>query len=151
MIRALAESARETFRIKCRFKILGKMPELPADTTQQLYKIAQESVSNAIKHGKAKLVLVTLAYDHQQVTLRIKNDGEPFPEQIEPNKRMGLRIMNYRAGMLKGSFTIEPNADCGSLVTCTIPFVNGAEKENLSAAAKRSNGAVERKRAAIHA
>ncbi|HVV01465.1 MAG TPA: response regulator, partial [Verrucomicrobiae bacterium] len=48
----LAQNVRETFQIGCRFRAIGDVPPLPMETCTQMYKIAQESVSNAIKHGK---------------------------------------------------------------------------------------------------
>ncbi len=121
----LVENVRETFKIRARFRSVGKLPKISAEVAQQLYKIAQESVSNAVKHGKARVVLISLAYGRAELILRIKNDGVPFPEHLEPTRRMGLRIMNYRARTLGGNFEIHATGKSGSLVVCTIPFMNG--------------------------
>jgi PAS domain S-box-containing protein len=123
LVEKLAGNVRETFNISCRFKTVGDIPELPADATNQLYKIAQESISNAIKHGKARWINILLARQNGVVVLRIKNDGVPFPVDLQPNNRLGLRIMNYRAHLVGATFEICPNGECGTLVSCTLPAV----------------------------
>jgi PAS domain S-box-containing protein len=121
----LTANVRKTFHIACRFRAVGDIPSLPADTTLQLYKIAQESVSNSIKHGKATHVSVLLARRGDELILRIKNDGVPFPVERGPSNRLGLRIMNYRAHLIGGALEICPNGNCGTLVSCILRYVNG--------------------------
>jgi two-component system sensor histidine kinase UhpB len=123
----LAVNVGETFQISCRFRSIGTIPALSADATAQMYKIAQESVSNAIKHGKAKRVSVVLARKEAQVFLRIKNDGIPYETGREPSNRLGMRIMKYRANIIGGELEIKPNGNSGTLVTCTLPCANGAK------------------------
>ena len=101
------------------------LPPLSQEVTLQLYKIAQESITNAIKHGKARRLWVSLLHKNGQVILQIKNDGTPFPVDCEPTNRLGLKIMNYRARTLGGLLEIRPNGDSGSVLTCTVPCVNG--------------------------
>jgi signal transduction histidine kinase len=127
----LTGNVRKTFRISARFRALGDIPSLPADTTLQLYKIAQESVSNAIKHGKAKQVSVLLARRGDELILRIKNDGVPFPVERGPSNRLGLRIMNYRAHLIGGTLEIGPNGNSGTLVSCTLRCVNGQKNPRV--------------------
>jgi len=57
--------------------------------------------------------------------LCIENDGIPFPPDYKPTKRMGLRIMNYRAHTIQGALEIQPAEDSGTIVTCIVPFANG--------------------------
>jgi signal transduction histidine kinase len=132
-LKTLAATVRKTFPIVCRFRSVGAMPAFPADVTLQLYKIAQESISNAIKHGKATHISVRLSRRGAQVILRIENDGVPFQVEKEPTNRLGLRIMNYRAHLAGGVFEIQPNGKCGTLVTCTINLPNGTSKPSLAA------------------
>jgi signal transduction histidine kinase len=120
----LTATVRKTFQISCRFRKVGEIPLLPADATLQLYKVAQESVSNAIKHGKATQVLLLLARRGDELVLRIKNNGVPFPVERGPSNRLGLRIMNYRAHLVGGSLEIQPNGNCGTLVICAFRCTN---------------------------
>ena len=98
-------------------------PELPEHTTLQLYKIAQEAVSNAIKHGKATQVTIGLHRQSEQLVMTIKNDGAPFAQPASKN-RMGLRIMNYRASTIGATVDIKPLEKGGTTVTCTLPLKN---------------------------
>lgn len=118
----LAAHARNLFEVSCRFKSDGNIPALDANTVRQLYKIAQESVTNAIKHGKAKQVSIQLAGDTNQLALTIRNNGLPFPSVVSQNAGMGMRIMNYRATLIGGSLEIKPGKPHGTVVTCAVPL-----------------------------
>jgi len=120
----LVATVRKTFPISCRYRPLGDIPNLIAESTLQLYKIAQESISNAIKHGKANRVTVILARKNGEIILRIKNDGVPYQVEREPSNRLGMRIMNYRAHLIGGELSIEPNGNCGTIVTCKVPCIS---------------------------
>jgi signal transduction histidine kinase/ActR/RegA family two-component response regulator len=120
----LAERAKELFAISCRFKVDGEIPPLEPNTVSQLYKIAQEAVTNAIKHGKAKKVGISLANGAEQVVLTIQNDGLPFPDLNSQSTGMGLRIMNYRASLIGASLEVKGMAK-GTRVTCSIPIEAG--------------------------
>jgi signal transduction histidine kinase len=90
----------------------------------QLYKIAQEAVTNAIKHGKAKKVGISLSNGAEQVILTIQNDGLPFPDLNSQSTGMGLRIMNYRASLIGASLEVKGMGK-GTRVTCSIPVEAG--------------------------
>ena len=117
----LAEHAKELFEISCRFKAEEAIPPIEAATVGQLYKIAQEAVTNAIKHGKAKKVAINLANGSNRLVLTIQNDGLPFPDLRGDSAGMGLRIMNYRASLIGAALDIKGTGAHGTLVTCTVP------------------------------
>jgi PAS domain S-box-containing protein len=83
-----------------------------------LYRIAQEAVNNAIKHGRAKKIVIGMNTQNNQVMLTIQDDGCGLPKSGPKASGMGLRVMNYRASMIGANVTISPAADCGTLVTC---------------------------------
>lgn len=118
----LAGRAEELFGITCRFSRRGTEPGLEANTVMQLYKIAQEALTNGIKHGKAKRVAITLAGQADNLTLTIQNDGAPFPDLQGRSGGMGLRIMNYRASLLGASVTVKARGSQGTVVTCLLPM-----------------------------
>ncbi len=123
-LKDLAEHARELFAISCRFKVDGEIPPLEPNAVSQLYKIAQEAVTNAIKHGKAKKVGISLTNGSEQVILTIQNDGLPFPDLNSQSTGMGLRIMNYRASLIGASLEVK-GITKGTRVTCSIPIETG--------------------------
>lgn len=85
-----------------------------------LYRIAQEAMSNAIKHGKAKNIFLQWGVVGGRAVLRVENDGEPFREGQQVNQGMGLAIMRYRARMIRADLTILPGPKGGSIVTCSL-------------------------------
>jgi PAS domain S-box-containing protein len=117
----LAARAKELFDISCRFKAEGSIPSLEPAVVAQLYKIAQEALTNAIKHGKAKRVGISLANGSDRIVLTVQNDGRPFPDMKSRSTGMGLRIMNYRASLIGATLEITGNGENGTLVTCSCP------------------------------
>ena len=121
-LRDLAAHARARFRISCRLKAAAVLPTPEARITNQLSKIAQEAVTNAIKHAKAKRVGIGLANGADKLILTIRNDGRPFPDLKSRSTGMGLRIMNYRASLIGASLEIKSAGSRGTLVTCAVPL-----------------------------
>lgn len=124
----LADRAERFFGVTCTFEsyvedaALFENPEVAT----HLYRIAQEAVSNAARHGHARHVRIVLAAGPQRLRLRIQDDGHGLPE--EPPRRdgtaprgMGIPIMHYRARIIGGSLDLRPGPDGGTVVTCTIP------------------------------
>jgi two-component system, NarL family, sensor histidine kinase UhpB len=131
-LKALAKRAKEMFPISCRFRRMGDNASLPSTSVRQLYKIAQEAVTNAIKHGKASEVQIALANTGEHIVIKVKNNGLPFPDLKEQNPGMGLRIMRYRANVIGASLDVRANGGEGTVVTCSLPL--GTEiVENIKA------------------
>jgi len=122
VLKTLTANVKKMFGIACVLSVKGTVPDLPPNTMLQFHKIAQEAVSNAIKHGKAKQVTITLVNDGNNLTLTVKNDGLPFDQPASAKNRMGLRIMNYRASTIGATFNIQPIEAGGALVTCHCPL-----------------------------
>jgi PAS domain S-box-containing protein len=120
-LRELAERAQELFSISCQFRVAGKIAPLKPNVVSQLYKIAQEAVTNAVKHGKAKEVAIDLSNGSGRIVLTIQNTGLPFPELKSRSAGMGLRIMNYRASVIGASLEIKGAKTSGTRVTCCLP------------------------------
>ncbi len=121
-LRDLAARATDSFEISCRFKSQEDIPTLEPNVLRQLYKIAQEALTNAIKHGKTKQVGITLSNGEGKLVLTVKNKGVPFPSVVSRAAGMGLRIMNYRANLIGASLEIKPARPEGTVVTCSLPL-----------------------------
>ncbi len=134
VLKGLAGNVKKMFDIPCGFSARGTIPALPPHMTLQLYKIAQEAVSNAIKHGKATEVSLSLAKNSELLIMTIRNDGQPFSPPADAKNRMGLRIMNYRASTIGASLEIKPLKESGTLVTCALPIKNGPKAGRRTAA-----------------
>jgi PAS domain S-box-containing protein len=122
----LAAHARDLFGIACRFQARGPIPPLPLDTATQLYKIAQEALTNAIKHGRTRRVTISLGGKAGRLALSVRNNGVPFPDPSSPSHQgMGLRIMRYRANLIGGSLEIRAAGRNGTSVACSVPVAPG--------------------------
>jgi signal transduction histidine kinase len=122
LMSALREQARkisQVYSVNCRFKCRRPVLILQADAALHLYRIALEAVMNAIKNGKAKRIILRLSEAGGQVTLRVMDDGSGF-EPSAPRKGMGLRIMNYRAGLINASLDFRSRRRGCTLVTCRL-------------------------------
>jgi len=118
-------------RVVCEFKCDSPvcLPE-PAVATH-LYRIAQESVTNAIKHGYVSRIAIELFVAGDSLTLSIKDDGIGLPENLPENRGLGLRIMASRAGMIGATLSVKNAPTGGIVVTCRLPLAGGAIKEEL--------------------
>ena len=119
-LQQLADSASQMFRIRCEFEC--DPPVLVTDHTvaTHLYRIAQEAVSNAVKHGRTKDAQIRLRASGERIVLIIKDRGVGLPERLPSGKGMGLRIMQYRAGIIGGSVVVQRDPEGGTSVICSI-------------------------------
>jgi len=129
---ALNELASSTSRlagISCSFVCVGSVNISDNGRAVHLFRIAQEALNNAIKHGKAKAVVVALEAADGALSLRISDDGIGFDPTSCERKGMGVNIMRYRARMIAGTLEIQSNSPAGTMVTCTIAQSAGARAE----------------------
>jgi two-component system sensor histidine kinase UhpB len=96
------------------------LPLLPAEVELVLYRIAQESLTNALRHSDARSVTVSLRADADSVTLRVADDGKGMPKQL-PAGTAGLAGMRERALLVGGRLTIDSRPGQGTEVRLTIP------------------------------
>jgi signal transduction histidine kinase len=89
-----------------------------------LYRIAQEAVNNAIKHGHSKNILIHLYAGHDRGTLMVRDDGVGLNPSASNHGGMGLHIMKYRAGMIGGALELRRDTTSGTIVTCVFPMNN---------------------------
>ncbi len=125
----LAASITRLSKVRCVFESDSPVLVRDASTATHLYRLAQEAVSNAIRHGKAGRIDISLANRNGLITLAIEDDGVGLPETWQTNQGLGTRIMAHRAAMIDASFSIEPNPTGGTLVKCSLPVPAEARKE----------------------
>jgi PAS domain S-box-containing protein len=117
----LASRTKKHFHRPCRF--VCPQPVLIEDNTvaTHLYRIAQEAVTNAVKHGKCKRITLELARVSDRITVKVKDNGVGFTIDNPKKNGMGLRIMEYRAGMVGGSLVVRNERKSGTAVICSVP------------------------------
>lgn len=128
-ISELAMTVEKLFNISCSFQY--EKPVLINDNivANHLYRITQEAVNNAIKHGEAKKILISLGSKNGVTTLTIKNNGKPFHRTLKDGKGMGISIMKYRASIIGASFDIKRGLEGGTIVTCIFQNKKSKRKE----------------------
>lgn len=119
----LGKEMEATFRMECRVEVEPALPPLSPGKSMQLYRIAQEATRNAIQHGKARLVIISVRCKPSGLTLMISNDGKPWSPDLERAGGMGLRIMRHRAVNIGGTFTIQSDSADRTSVICRLPLL----------------------------
>lgn len=98
----------------------GEIDTLPADLTVSLYRIVQESLTNALRHGTPGRVAVSLERDGAGCRLRVEDDGEGDAPP-SPGSGLGVLGMRERVEALGGRFALEPLAPRGMRVRADFP------------------------------
>jgi signal transduction histidine kinase len=100
--------------------------EMPDQTTAtHVFRIIQEAVSNALRHGKPRQIRVTALSESSGWCLNIKDDGIGLSDKAEARQGLGLRIMKYRAGLIGGVLQIGSAEEGGTIVTLRLPRRDG--------------------------
>lgn len=116
----LANSVSAMFRVNCTFRCDTPVSIRDNATATHLFRIAQEAVSNAIRHGQASAIEVTLRKANEKIMLAVNDNGRGLPESVAHHRGMGLHIMQYRAGMIRGSLTVQRLPQGGTSVVCSL-------------------------------
>jgi signal transduction histidine kinase len=116
----LAANISKWSKIACVFEHDSPVLIEDATTATHLYRIAREAVSNAIQHGKASRIVITLSEQNSRVTLTVEDDGVGLAEGWEKSQGLGTRIMAHRARMMGAAFAMDLNPTGGTLVKCTL-------------------------------
>jgi len=114
----LASNMSEMFRVRCQFRSETPIGPVDESMAMHLYRIAQEATSNAIRHGGAGQITISLHADGGEALLSITDNGHGFAEPKKDHHGMGLRIMKFRAGMIGGTLEVERANSTGAVVSC---------------------------------
>ncbi len=123
----LASSTNASPKISCQFELVGSGSICNNAVATQLYRIAQESLTNSLKHSNASEIRISLTLSSSQTALEISDNGVGFDLEEKENKSsesgMGLRIMKYRASILGGELQVSRNGSNGTTVRCIVPTI----------------------------
>lgn len=121
-LKELASNTENIFGIQCAFDC--DSPVLVRDHARatHLFRIAQEAVSNAVRHGKSTRICIKLAANDGRLVLQVEDNGRGMSAVHESvgGRGMGLRIMQSRATMIGGELNVENKAGGGVRVTCAV-------------------------------
>jgi len=121
-LRDMVRHARGTSGLRMRFSSRGWEDDcLDAAAALHLYRIAQESLNNVVRHAQARSVAIDLAVGKSRVALRIADDGQGMATATGQGDGMGLKIMGYRAQMIGASLRVTPRPGGGTVVDVAYP------------------------------
>ncbi|MBI1842240.1 MAG: hypothetical protein HYR88_15500 [Verrucomicrobia bacterium] len=116
----LAANVEKLFKVGCRVEIEDGLDVRDARVSTELFRIAQEAISNAIKHGKAQRIVVALARGDSCLSLQIQDDGAGLNPGVE-GAGLGRRIMRFRANRIGGKLCMATSEEGGAAVICEFP------------------------------
>jgi hypothetical protein len=120
-LKAMVSNTETMLGVRCRFLCDKSVSIKNLAEAKQIYRIVQEAITNAVRHGKANNININLRLANKGILLSIENDGLDFPK-LSPNiKGIGLKIMKYRTDLIGGSLDIRKSDKGGTVVTCIFP------------------------------
>jgi signal transduction histidine kinase len=120
-LRELTENTGTLHEIDCCLETHGPVVDFEPEAATHLFRIAQEAIQNALRHGAATRIVITLDFMEHGALLTITDNGTGLPDCVlgNPPAGMGWKIMRYRAGLLGGAVDMAPSADgSGVCVRC---------------------------------
>jgi signal transduction histidine kinase len=116
-------------RITCRFQARAAQDVPDSRTATHLYRIAQEAVTNAIKHGKCSRIEIRFEYEAGEFRLEVCDNGRGIEQRYvtgnghpaTERSKLGLKSMCYRAGAIGGTLRVDRPVIGGTRVCCVVP------------------------------
>jgi signal transduction histidine kinase len=115
----LAETVRERFGVNCVLDGDKSIRIRDSTVANQLYQIAQEAVTNSVRHAAARQIDIRLAMDGPDLYLSIIDDGIGFPDKPR-SEGLGLRLMRHGAALSGATFDVRRNGERGTIMTCCV-------------------------------
>ena len=120
-LQELAASVEALFHCTCKVSSHHAIHITDHAVAMHLYRIVQEAVNNAIQHGKAQQITITLSVRREGgMILMVHDNGVGFPTDVAKRRGMGLRIMHHRARMIGAILEVQRGAHGGTCVICTL-------------------------------
>ena len=121
-LKSLAAETQRRLDVRCDFTWDEDLERLDSVVAGHLFRIAQEAVTNALRHGQARHIQIALVQEDGARVLRITNDGQAFnPDKAEESDGLGIRGMRYRAEMIGADCQIMAGLIDGAVVRCVLP------------------------------
>lgn len=121
--RDLRAYAANHFQVNCDLECEAEAIVVDPATATHLYRIAQEAITNAVRHGHAHLIEIRLTRGLADgATLEIADDGGGLPDSAQRGRDgLGLRAMAHRAQLMGATFWVRRRSEGGTLVHCSVP------------------------------
>ncbi len=126
----LAANTADLFKVSCQFECRQPVLIADNDAATHLYRIAQEAVTNAVKHGRAGRIKIALSSNPERIVLGVSNNGVGFSRNGPARDGLGLRIMDYRAERIGGALVFRKRRRGQTEVVCTVPAASALIEPN---------------------
>lgn len=113
-----ADHVAGTYGIECDYICDSVCPVEDREIATQMFRIAQEAVNNAVRHGRATWIGLTLSGRAEQPVLEVEDNGSGIPEGVAPG--LGLRSMRYRAALVGATLQISARPEGGTRVRVAV-------------------------------
>lgn len=115
---ALAEEIRQNADVECTVEGPDIAGKVDPEVTINIYRIVQEAITNALRHGGARKIVIRFSREAKLACLEVIDDGCGIPPSNERNEGIGLRSMRYRARVIGGALDVEALPEGGTRVRC---------------------------------
>ena len=133
-LETLAASVARLQNIDCSFLAKNEVKVGSPSAATHLYRIAQEAINNATRHGRASQIRIALNAEGKLATLSVIDNGLGLSKTASQPPGLGLSLMRYRARLVGGQLAMSEPNDGGTLVACTFPQRAWSEEEHDAAA-----------------
>jgi signal transduction histidine kinase len=125
-LQTLVERSNVSGRLRCNFHSTGVPEEgLPTRIQYELLRIAQEAISNAVRHAKPAVVTVTLHWDPPNLILQVTDNGSGISSaRLEKSDGVGLGSMRDRVAQIDAKLEIQTAAGRGTSIIVTVPIAS---------------------------
>ena len=121
-LRSLAEITTRKSAVRCVFECPERVPEIYEATAGHLYRIAQEAVSNALKHAEAGEIRIGLEKRGNRLLLEVEDDGCGLPETLPRDGGIGIHVMRHRTRMMGAKLEFGPAPAGGTRIAIAVPL-----------------------------
>lgn len=125
----LAKNTSENHEVVCEFHSSDSIRIHDNFTADQLYHIAQEAITNAVKHSEAEHIYISLESQERAISMQVTDNGTGFDRTQIESPGLGLQIMPYRAATIGADFSVSQGDDGGTVVSCNLYYVDDLSLE----------------------
>lgn len=125
-LRLLADHVNAAGQVRCVTDIDPAVKVTDPAQETHLYRIAQEALSNAVRHSKTDLIKLTLRKHHGECYLEVRDRGTGFDATHPKSDGIGLRVMRHRANIIGASLSIDTAPGWETVVRCRFPAPSAA-------------------------
>ena len=118
---ALTSRADRQSGVRIERRLSGELPPLPTELELVIYRVAQEALTNVLRHAQASHCLIVLESNDEAIELRVSDDGIGMPSNRVNTETIGIEGMRERALLGNGTLDIESRPGHGTQVTLRLP------------------------------